>query len=130
MFGPTMALKGSSDEAVKVAAGQMMAQQHLIFRVASLTITSLFCGAMIVTWANASYGIATITTVIYGIAYYMILTEGFKAYYVFIPPDGGMIDLIEETDAEGNVTTTSLTERLAVAQEVIHCGSLLLVHLC
>lgn len=119
MFGPTMALKGSNDEAVKIAAGHMMAQQYLIFRAAAVTITSLFSGALIVTWANASYGIATITTVIYAVAYYLILTEGWKAYFVFIPKDGiSMIDLIEETDEDGNVTTTTLSERLATAQEV------------
>ncbi len=70
MFGPTMALKVSTDEAVKVAAGHMMSQQFLIFQVAALSITSLFLGACIQSWSINPAGIASITTVIYLTGYY------------------------------------------------------------
>jgi hypothetical protein len=89
MFGPTMALKGSTDEAVKVAAGHMMAQQFLIFQIAALSITALFLGSCILSWANYPVGIATITTVIYLIGYYYVIKMGFEAYSTFVTGEQG-----------------------------------------
>mmetsp|Transcript_25784 Transcript_25784/g.43020 ORF Transcript_25784/g.43020 Transcript_25784/m.43020 type:complete len:417 (+) Transcript_25784:149-1399(+) len=85
MFGPTMALKGSTDEAVKFAAGQMMSQQFLILKAALISITALFMGACLISWAFYPIGIAVITTVVYIIAYYIMITEGYKAFYTFVP---------------------------------------------
>lgn len=76
MFGPTMALKGSTDEAVKFAAAQMMNQQFIILKAAMVSITGLFIGACVLSWANYPIGIAVITTVVYIIAYYIMLKEG------------------------------------------------------
>ncbi len=119
MFGPTMALKGSNDEAVKIAAQHMQEQQLVIFKVASVAVTSLFLGAMIVTWANAPVGIATIVTVVYFVVYYELVKYGKKAYFTFIPKGGkGILDMITETDADGNVTTTTVTAKVEKAQEV------------
>lgn len=87
MFGPTMALKGSTDEAVKFAAGHMMAQQLLILKAAFISISSLFAAACILSWANYPYGIAAITTVVYGVGYYYLIDYGFKAYRIFVPND-------------------------------------------
>ena len=87
MFGPTMALKGSSDEAVKFAATHMMQQQLLILRAASISISALFLAACILSWANYPYGIATITTIVYCTAYYFVIVEGYKAYRTFVPND-------------------------------------------
>jgi len=89
MFGPTMALKGSSDEAVKVAAGHMMAQQFFIFQLAALSITALFLGSCILSWANYPVGIATITTVIYLIGYYYLIKMGYEAYSTFVTGEQG-----------------------------------------
>lgn len=89
MFGPTMALKGSSDEAVKIAAGHMMSQQFLIFQVAALSISALFLGACILSWANYPVGIATITTVIYIVGYYYVIVLGHKAYVTFVSGENG-----------------------------------------
>lgn len=87
MFGPTMALKGASDEAVKFAAGHMMQQQLIILRAAYLAITSLFLAACVLSWANYPIGIATITTVVYMIAYYFLVKLGYEAYRTFVPKD-------------------------------------------
>ena len=76
MFGPTMALKGSTDEAVKFAAAQMMGQQFIILKAAMVSITALFIGACVLSWANYPIGIAAITTVVYIVAYYCMIKEG------------------------------------------------------
>jgi hypothetical protein len=89
MFGPTMALKGSSDEAVKYAAGHMMNQQLLILRAAGISISSLFLAACILSWANYPAGIATITTIVYMVSYYYVVKEGLLAYRTFVPNDDG-----------------------------------------
>jgi hypothetical protein len=102
MFGPTMALKGSTDEAVKVAAGHMMSQQFLIFQVAALAITALFLGACIQSWANYPIGIATITTVIYLTGYYFVLKMGHIAYTTFVTGEHGAFLEPESVDSNGN----------------------------
>ena len=103
MFGPTMALKGSTDEAVKFAAAQMMSQQFIILKAATISITSLFIGACILSWANYPIGIAAITTVVYLIAYVYMCKEGYKAFCTFVPNED-----TEFVEPEGaNVTKTS-----------------------
>jgi magnesium-transporting ATPase (P-type) len=87
MFGPTMALKGASDESVKFAAGHMMQQQLVILRAASVAITSLFLAACILSWANYPLGIAAITTVVYVVSYYYLAKFGYEAYRTFVPKD-------------------------------------------
>jgi hypothetical protein len=101
MFGPTMALKGSTDEAVKVAAGHMMSQQFLIFQVAALSITALFLGACIQSWSLNPVGIATITTVIYLTGYYYVLKMGHIAYTTFVSGEHGAFLEPESTDGHG-----------------------------
>ena len=93
MFGPTMALKGSTDEAVKFSAGHMMGQQLIILKAAIVAITALFVGACILSWALYPLGIAAITTVVYLVAYYVMVTEGYKAYRIFVPnEDAAFVD--------------------------------------
>ena len=87
MFGPTMALKGSSDEAVKIAAGHMMDQQIFILKIAYVSITAMFIGACLLSWTAYPYGVAAITTVVYLFTYYKIIKEGSKAYLLFIPQE-------------------------------------------
>lgn len=108
MFGPTMALKGSTDEAVKVAAGHMMMQQVLIFKVSAVSVSALFLGATILSWANYPIGIATITTVVYIGGYYYLIKEGKKAYYTFVAHDDGVF--VEPTNgkAEGGYRRKSM----------------------
>eukprot|EP01038_Epipyxis_sp_PR26KG_P007670 gene7670-10438_t len=84
-FGPTMALKGTSDDAVKVAASNMRSQQIEIFYIASISITALFIGTCILSWSLFPTGLAVITTFLYIVGYYYILKRGFKAYLVFVP---------------------------------------------
>ncbi len=107
MFGPTMALKGSTDEAVKIAAGHMMTQQFLIFQVASISITALFLGACILSWANYPIGIATITTVIYLVGYYHVIVMGFRAYSTFVTGEhGSFLEPDNENNAGSNAGGT------------------------
>lgn len=89
MFGPTMALKGASDEAVKFAAGHMMQQQLIILRAAAICISALFLAACILSWANYPIGIATITTVVYIVSYYYLVKMGYEAYRTFVPQEEG-----------------------------------------
>lgn len=100
MFGPTMALKGSTDEAVKFAAAQMMSQQFIILKAATVSITALFIGACVQSWANYPIGIATITTVVYLIAYFFMLKEGYKAYCTFVPNED--TEFVEPEGATSN----------------------------
>eukprot|EP00981_Chlorochromonas_danica_P012933 scaffold5577_cov184-Ochromonas_danica.AAC.2 len=87
MFGPTMALKGSTDEAVKYAAAHMMSQQLVILKAALVCYSSLFIAACILSWASYPYGIAAICTVVYAAAFYHLLKQGFRAYRIFVPDD-------------------------------------------
>jgi hypothetical protein len=105
MFGPTMALKGSSDEAVKYAAGHMMSQQLIILRAAAVSISALFLAACILSWANYPKGIATITTVVYLVSYYYLVTEGLKAYRTFVPREDGAF--VEPALESGAANSTS-----------------------
>lgn len=82
MFGPTMALKGSTDEAVKFAAAMMMSQQFIILKASIISITALFIGACVLSWANYPLGIAAITTVVYMVAYYIMIKEGYKVTHL------------------------------------------------
>jgi hypothetical protein len=118
MFGPTMALKGSTDEAVKFAASQMMSQQFIILKAATISITALFIGACVLSWANYPLGIAAITTVVYLVAYYFMLTEGYKAFCTFVPnednefvaPDGAVLK-------EANAASTCTTHYIVVLRK-------------
>jgi hypothetical protein len=87
MFGPTMALKGATDDAVKFAATHMRNQQFVILRAAWTAITALFIGACIISWAKYLIGIAVITTVVYVVGYYYLMIECYKAFRTFVPAD-------------------------------------------
>ncbi len=87
MFGPTMALKGATDDAVKFAANHMREQQMIILQAAWAAITSLFLGACILSWANYDVGIATITTIVYIVGYYALITQSYRAFRTFVPSD-------------------------------------------
>jgi len=62
----------------------------------------LFCGACILSWANYPVGIATITTVIYLVGYYYVITLGFDAYSTFVTGEQGAFLEPESHDAQGN----------------------------
>eukprot|EP01033_Poteriospumella_lacustris_P007219 gene7219-5195_t len=129
MFGPTMALKGASDEAVKFAAGHMMQQQLIILRAASVAITSLFLAACVLSWAYYPVGIATITTVVYMVAYYFLVKLGYEAYRTFVPKDDSafleplleMAGLYQNSNKNASADVkeeqNALAEKLAQAQE-------------
>ena len=87
MFGPTMALKGATDDAVKFAATHMRSQQYIILKPAFAAITALYVGACIISWSNYFYGIAIITTVVYVVGYYFMVTACYRSYRTFVPLD-------------------------------------------
>ena len=100
MFGPTMALKGSTDEAVKFAAAVMFDQQFFILRFAIIAVSALFFGALTLSWSHYPDGIAIIVTVVYVVAYYFMVKEGYQAYYTFVPNQD-----TEFVNPEGTTTT-------------------------
>eukprot|EP01038_Epipyxis_sp_PR26KG_P004345 gene4345-6149_t len=102
MFGPTLALKGNNDTAVKTAGELMLAQQVLIFKIAAVSITALFLGACLLSWSSYPFPIAAITTIVYVVTYYFLWTEGFKAYRIFVPNDDGM--MIDSDNTNGTMT--------------------------
>jgi len=66
-----------------------MGQQFLILKAALISITALFCGACLLSWATYPLGIAVITTVVYVVSYYFLITEGYKAFLTFVPHEDG-----------------------------------------
>lgn len=103
MFGPTMALKGSTDEAVKVAAGHMLQQQILILKGAFIALTAIFFAACFLSWSIYPVGIATICTVVYIIAYYFVLKEGYRAYRIFVPiQDDAFVEPLLDSNMANN----------------------------
>jgi len=106
MFGPTMALKGSTDEAVKMAADKMMSQQYIILKAALIAITALFSGACLLTWAKYPKGIAAITTFIYLFTYYCLVKLGMDAYLTFVPNEGASFVELEDGN-KGSIVATS-----------------------
>ena len=99
MFGPSLALKGESEDSVKIASDHMREQQGFVFTIGIVSIVSLFMGSMIHTWAIYPVGIATITTIGYLVGMYIIMTFGSKAYYIFVPP----VDVTLDQPGEVNI---------------------------
>jgi hypothetical protein len=103
MFGPTMALKGSSDFAVKYSATHMLAQQFIIFKAAALAISSILLAACIYSWSNYELTVCVPTTIVYIAGYYIIWTEGKKAFDIFIPnDDGAFVDPVIDSNSSDN----------------------------
>jgi hypothetical protein len=82
-LGPSMALKGTTNEAVKIAASHMFRQMILIYKIACLAITSLFLGACIICWSSYPVGVAVIATVCYICGYAFLVIQGTKVYTLF-----------------------------------------------
>eukprot|EP01036_Dinobryon_divergens_P024595 gene24595-33063_t len=101
VFGPTMALKGSTDDSVKMAANKMMSVQIQVLQVAAISISALFLGACLLSWSNYPPGIATICTVFYIVTYYFLILEGFKTYRAFIPDEDALMDLDPDETSGG-----------------------------
>jgi hypothetical protein len=87
MFGPSLALKGADQSSVKVASEYMREEQWRVFTVGAVSITALFAGSCIFSWALYPQPIASITTIVYICSYFFLITEGKRAYLRFSPPD-------------------------------------------
>lgn len=96
-YGPSMALKGSGQDAVKVAAKFMFQQELFIYRIAFVSITALFLGACIFTWAIYSIGLAIIISVFYAIGYYILVSQALAVYAEF---EESLTDTFEEDSGQ------------------------------
>lgn len=63
----------------------MKEQQNFIFVVGAISVTSLFIGACLLSWALYPVGIASITTFCYFMGYYLLASYGSAAYNTFVP---------------------------------------------
>jgi hypothetical protein len=98
MFGPTLALKGSTDDAVKYVATQMRETQIYIMKLALLDITALLVGACVFSWHIYAIPVASLTCFVYITIYYAMLIYGSHIYRVFNPLD---MNAFLEPDAIG-----------------------------
>jgi hypothetical protein len=99
-FGPTMALKGNSQDAVKIAAIQMRKQLEVIYTASVLSITSLFVGACLITWVIYPFGVAVITSFLYVAGMYFIYKHGSTVYYMFVAAEGDIFNSNGTTQAK------------------------------
>jgi len=85
MFGPSMALKADDSDAVRVASEYMRQQQVLVFNIGVVSVTALFVGACVLTWATYEIPIAAICCCVYIGAFYIVVAQGAKAFDIFLP---------------------------------------------
>lgn len=83
LYGPAMALSGETPEAVTSSVSSMRGQQDFVFKVGGVAITSLFLSAICLSWARRPRGVATVNTLVYLTVYYLMVSEGRKAYMLF-----------------------------------------------
>jgi hypothetical protein len=83
LYGPAMALSGETPEAVTTSVSNMRRQQDFVFKVGAVSVTSLFLSAIVLSWARRPKGVATLNTIVYLVVYYLMVTEGQKAYNLF-----------------------------------------------
>ncbi|CAE7552949.1 unnamed protein product [Symbiodinium microadriaticum] len=83
LYGPAMALSGETPEAVTTSVSNMRRQQDFVFKVGAVAVTSLFLSAIFLSWARRPKGVATLNTLVYLGVYYLMVTEGRKAYMLF-----------------------------------------------
>lgn len=83
LYGPAMALSGETPEAVTSSVSNMRGQQDFVFKVGGVAITSLFLSAICLSWARRPRGVATVNTLVYLGVYYLMLSEGRKAFLLF-----------------------------------------------
>lgn len=85
MFGPSLALKGQSEDSVQIAADHMRTQQNFVFAIGSVAVTSMFMGACVLSWSIYPVGIAVITTIGYTAGFYLLAWYSRTAYNIFVP---------------------------------------------
>ena len=61
----------------------MRRQQDFVFKVGGVAVTSLFLSAIFLSWARRPKGVAALNTAVYVVVYYLMVTEGRKAYLLF-----------------------------------------------
>lgn len=117
-FGPTMALKGNSQDSVKVAAVHMRTQLYVIYFYCLICLTSLFVGSCVISWSFYPVGIATITTAIYLAGYYLLIRNGIYAYNIFVASDSEIfLDTATESADKGIIY--KLLPKAATKEEVV-----------
>lgn len=76
IWGPVMALSGSTSDEVMAAIKQMKRQQQDSFRLASLSGLFLLLAMVIFTFALQGYYVGSLCAVVYCTAIYLIIAEG------------------------------------------------------
>jgi len=102
MFGPAKALKGSEAESVKHAADDMRHQMYVILRIAFISITSLFLGAMLYCWDHLGWKLALPTSCVYCAGYAYFLMYGYYTFTLFRLDDDITKDKIIQSN-KGNL---------------------------
>lgn len=87
MFGPALALKGADQASVKIAAEYMRNEHFFVLIIGLVSISSLFIGSCILSWAIYKQSVAVVTTIIYTISYVFLIRHGVRAYKLFVPED-------------------------------------------
>lgn len=99
MFGPSMALKADDSDAVRVASEYMRQQQVLVFNIGVVSVTALFVGACVLTWATYDYPIAAICCLVYISSFYIVVVQGAKALDIFLPTVDVTVDANLQAEA-------------------------------
>lgn len=92
MYGPALALKGADQASVKTAADYMRSEHFFVLMIGLVSITSLFIGSCILSWAIYKQSVAVATTVIYSVGYIFLIRHGVRAYKLFVPEDDVTLD--------------------------------------
>jgi len=78
IYGPWLAFKSEDNMAVQNAQDVMRHQANFIIKIAVVSISSLFAGAMFFTWSIYDRGIAAICSFIYIVGYFFLMFYGRK----------------------------------------------------
>lgn len=115
-LGPSMALKGTSNESVKIAASHMFRQMLMIYKIASVCISSLFVGTCIICWSNYSEGIAAIATGCYILGYMFMVQQASRVYTFF---EDAFIDSFDPESLNSNPIRNILGAKADASTEKI-----------
>ena len=93
MFGPSLALKGADQASVKLASDLMREEHWFVLMVGLASITALFLGSCLLTWAIYPSYVAVVCTVIYVIGYIALYYHGYRAYKLLSPLEDVTVDV-------------------------------------
>ena len=83
MFGPALALSGSTPGAVTLAVDHMSQRQTYALLISVVCVATLVLSCCVCDWDRLFYGIAAMNSFIYFGIFYLMVREGLKAYALF-----------------------------------------------